>query len=332
MYNASEKWSVFYDLVAGKAKSLIDPATGLIDKKFTQQVNCPVCKSSSSAPYITKDGFTYVKCTGCSFIYSSPQLTSEAIEKAYNDIEIRSYFLNELLIPFVEQGQKKEFRERLERISALINSKTRRLLDVGCAAGNFLQIAGEMGYEAEGLELDDINVKYAKEKRNLNAHMITLEQMNYPEGSFDVVTLWDVLEHLSQPMQTLREISRVMRPGGILGLSTINHACLNQRLLRSDWRYWMPPDHICSFTPPILRKMLKDARLAVFSEKHTYMFEVLEEARLHFLLFSSDGNLFSSLSNKARKIVYVATAKLTQLIFGALKSGDIITIFARKME
>ena len=332
MYNASERWTVFYELIAGKAKSLIDPATGSIDGRYTELVNCPVCKSSSNEPYIIKDGFTYVKCRVCDFIYSNPQLTWEAIEKGYNDIEVRSYFLNELLIPFVEPGQQKGFQERLNRISLLLTSKTRRLLDIGCAAGNFLKIAGEMGFDAEGLELDDINVRYAKEKRSLNAHMNTLDEMEYPESTFDVVTLWDVLEHLSEPMQTLREVSRVMRRGGIIGISTINHACANQKILKAQWRYWMPPDHICSFTPPILRKMLKEAGFTVISEEHTYMFEVLEEQKLHFLSFSSKKDPISRLSNRIKKIAYVALAKTTQAIFGAMKSGDIITVLARKIE
>ncbi len=330
MYNASEKWAVFYDRMASKAKSLVDPATGTLSEKYSETAPCPSCGSGSFSSRFIKNGFRYVTCNACELVYINPQLTQDALALAYNDEELRSFFMNEILLSSGESGQRKEFEKRTRRVSSLVTRSNPRLLDVGCAAGNFMMIAKEKGFTVEGLELDELYVDHAVKKRGLKVHKATLHEMHYPEGSFDAVTMWDILEHLPKPMDTLSEVSRILAPGGVLALTTINHACINQRILGDRWRYWMPPDHICSFTPKVLEQMLNKADFSVVSVKHTYMFEVLEENYFPFLSLSPSKNLMLRLSNKSKKIACVAVSKATQLVFETLKSGDIITVIARK--
>jgi 2-polyprenyl-3-methyl-5-hydroxy-6-metoxy-1,4-benzoquinol methylase len=154
--------------------------------------------------------------------------------------------------------------------------------------------------------------------------------MRYPSGSFDVVTLWDVLEHLPKPTETLKEISRILRKDGVLALTTINHDCFNERVLKDRWRYYMPPDHLCSFTPAMLSPLLQSCGFTIVRIRHQYMFEVLADEYLSFLTPSSHSEIIPRLLNKVKKVVYLVLALSSQSLFRLFRSGDLLTVYAQK--
>jgi len=330
VYTSAQKWNEFYSKMEEKASSLIDPGTGLVARHLVQPVSCPLCGSSSSTHRVTKHGFTYVTCNGCRFVYVNPQMTQEAIRDVYNDEDLREFFFKELLLPHVEGDQQPEFETRLDQLQKLVQKPNPRLLDIGCAAGLFLSLAGQRGFDAEGLELNQLYVEYIKSHRPVRVHPKLLEEMRYPSGSFDVVTLWDVLEHLPEPVETLKEIVRVLQLDGILALTTINHDCINEKILGHRWRYYMPPDHLCSFTPPLLTPLLAQCGFTVLNVQHQYMFEVLADHYFRFLTPSQGDGFVSDTLNKFRKLFYLVLALSTQAMFRAIRSGDLLTVYARK--
>ena len=327
MYASSTLWEEFYRRLESKAQSLIDPATGRVSGQYVELVPCPLCGSSSSFPRVLRDGFQYVTCTSCAFVYLNPQLTQQAVRDVYNDEDVRKFFFEQLLLPHVERDQRGEFTNRARTLKSLLPESHHRLLDIGCGAGNFLMVAGEEGFVGEGLELNQLYIEYIAAHRNLKVNARLLEEMNYPAGSFDVVALWDVLEHLPRPVETLNEVRRVLRQGGILGLTTINHACINEAILKARWRYYMPPDHLCSFTPALLDMLLKKCGFTVVKIEHHYMFEVLAD---HFASFLKPSTGVSGISNKMKKLLYLILASASQSLFNAMKSGDLVTVYARK--
>jgi len=332
LYASAEKWNEFYDRMEQKALSLVDPATGRLASPYAENIACPLCGSTSSSPRVEKHGFTYVNCRQCQFVYVNPQLTHQAILEVYNDEDIREFFFKELLLAHVERDQRAEFEGRLRELQLLVRTSSPRLLDIGCAAGLFLSLAEKQGFRAEGLELNQLYVEYVMNNRSVTVHQKTLEEMRYPYGAFNVVTLWDVLEHLPKPLETLREAARVTAPGGVLALTTINHACINERLLRGRWRYYMPPDHLCSFTPDMLESLLSRAGFTVLKIQHHYMFEVLAERSFRFLAPAHSPGGLTVPTNKFRKLSYVILALASQFVFNTLKSGDLLTVYARKSQ
>jgi 2-polyprenyl-3-methyl-5-hydroxy-6-metoxy-1,4-benzoquinol methylase len=328
MYASEPLWQEFYRRLSEQARRLIDPTTGRVKEQYVRSVECPFCSSERFAVRVVRDGFQYVTCSECSFVYLNPQLTQQAIEEVYNEEEVRRFFFQELLLPHVERDQQVEFEERIQILKQLVTSTSPRLLDVGCAAGNFLHIAQRSGFQGEGLELNELYVDYVRRHRPLIIHRKLLEEMHYPEATFDIVTLWDVLEHLPQPVQTLRSVASVLKRGGVLGLTTINHACLNERLLKERWRYYMPPDHLCSFTPSLLERMLKQTGFRIVRLQHHYMFEVLADHWFAFLKSSKSPSY--PFLNKAQKLIYSLLAHFTQRLFGIVGSGDLLTVYARK--
>lgn len=327
MYASAPLWEEFYRRLESKARSLIDPATGRVAEQYVETVACPLCGSSSYSPRVLRDGFQYVTCTSCAFVYLSPQLTQQAINNVYNDEDVRKFYFEQLLLPHVEQDQRGEFTERSRVLKSIISTPHPRLLDIGCGAGNFLMIAEEQGFSGEGLELNQLYIEYIAAHRAVRVNARLLEEMNYPAGTFDVITLWDVLEHLPKPVETLTEVGRVLRQGGILGLTTINHACINETILKDRWRYYMPPDHLCSFTPPLLEMLLKKCGFSVVRIHHHYMFEVLAD---HYAPFLKPSTGTSGFSNKMKKMLYLVLASASQALFNAIGSGDLVTVYARK--
>jgi 2-polyprenyl-3-methyl-5-hydroxy-6-metoxy-1,4-benzoquinol methylase len=330
MYLSAQKWNEFYERMERKATSLIDPATGLVSRQFVETIVCPLCGSPSSRPRVRKHGFTYVECNECSFVYLNPQLTQAAIHDVYNDRDLREFFFKELLLPHVERDQQPEFEMRLSELKAFVHATNPNLLDIGCAAGLFLSLADKRGFRGEGLELNELYIDYIKTHRVVTVHQKLLEEMQYPDSSFDVVTLWDVLEHLPKPVETLQEINRILTRGGVLALTTINHACANERLLKERWRYYMPPDHLCSFTPALLKRILHKSGFATVSIQHHYMFEVLADHYFNFLTPSTASGFLTPLLNKVRKLLYLVLTLLSQAFFRVFHSGDLLTVYARK--
>jgi SAM-dependent methyltransferase len=96
------------------------------------------------------------------------------------------------------------------------------LLDIGCGYGFFLKIADEKGWKAVGVDVDPKGIAYAKEHLQVNALLGDIRELNFPDGSFDLVTLWNVVDFVPNPLDFLSEIRRVLKEDGYLFIRTPN--------------------------------------------------------------------------------------------------------------
>jgi SAM-dependent methyltransferase len=133
-----------------------------------------------------------------------------------------------------------------------------RLLDVGCGSGEWLLAMRDLGWEVEGVDFDGDAVQAAAEQGVLVRRGV-LEDQHYPAGSFDAVTLNHVIEHVPDPLATLRECARVLRPGGDLVLFTPNNGSLGHRVFGCHWRGLEPPRHLHVFCPESMSALLRAA-------------------------------------------------------------------------
>lgn len=129
-----------------------------------------------------------------------------------------------------------------------------KLLDVGCATGDFLTVAREV-YDVEGLELSAWSAAIAKE-RGLTIHTCTMGEMQ-AEGVYDIVTLWGVIEHLESPKAEAANIGRLLKPGGIVALWTGDITSLPARILGKKWWY-IQGQHIQYFSRQSLTRLFGD--------------------------------------------------------------------------
>ena len=130
-----------------------------------------------------------------------------------------------------------------------------RLLDVGCGSGDWLLSMRELGWEVMGVDLDKNAVKVGRQ-RGLTVNCGALEQQNFDINSFDAVTLNHVIEHVRDPIGTLRECARILKPGGKLVVFTPNGSSLGHRIYRECWRGLEPPRHLHIFSFQSLRETL----------------------------------------------------------------------------
>jgi len=139
-----------------------------------------------------------------------------------------------------------------------------RLLDIGCGAGRYLAFARNLGWEVVGVERDVQAAQNAAQYSGGDVKAGRFEEMEFEAGSFDAVSLWHVLEHVYDPLDTLKRIRPLLSEEGALIIGVPNMDCLQRRLFGKAWWYWEVPRHFWHFTPKTLTALLERAGYQIF--------------------------------------------------------------------
>lgn len=143
-------------------------------------------------------------------------------------------------------------------------SGDRKILDIGCATGTLLRVVSEHGWQAYGVEPSRWAVDMISKPLRENVFLGTFEEASYPDDSFDLVILWETLEHLENPYAVLRKVSRILRPGGLVVINVPNITSLWNRLLHDRW-WLIEPMHYYYFEPRTIRRLLEMLGFSVLS-------------------------------------------------------------------
>jgi SAM-dependent methyltransferase len=209
---------------------------------------CPACSSIARKRIGSKNGFEILACAKCSTLYTGHVPVSHETEN-YDEY----YSESNLTVPdFI--------RERLNEIIGEFSTyrETNRLLDIGFGAGTILEVASNLQWEAFGLEVSKLAVEQAR-KRGFEVFHGSLTDARYPDHYFDVITSSEILEHLPDPNADLREIARILKPGGMFWATTPSARGLSFRLLKLNWSVLSPPEHIQLYSTKGVLLMLKNA-------------------------------------------------------------------------
>ena len=197
--------------------------------------------------------FNLVQCEHCGFVYLNPRPNAKELERHY---PAAGYCLPELPAQIPPA-----FRWRLRELEA--RQRGGRLLDVGCGNGLLLAFALHRGWDGYGIDVSPGGVEEVKKRLGDRVALATLVEAGYPSDYFDVVSLFEVLEHLPDPIDQLREIHRILKPGGSVCLSVPNFASLECWVFGKWWAGLDAPRHFQQFTPESLRFCLEVAGFEV---------------------------------------------------------------------
>lgn len=202
---------------------------------------------------------TIVQCRNCGLVYTNPRLDAGELLDTYEAVEDPLYIEE-------REGRVLTFERHLKPLEELTGPPNgRSLLDVGCYTGVFVEIAEQHGWQAWGLEPSRWAVEEA-ESRGLHVIQGTLSSADLPTAHFDVVTLWDVIEHLTNPAEALRQTARLLRPGGLVVIHTINIESHFAEVLGDRWP-WLMEMHVYYFSPRTLGAMLERCGFSVLTAR-----------------------------------------------------------------
>jgi 2-polyprenyl-3-methyl-5-hydroxy-6-metoxy-1,4-benzoquinol methylase len=148
------------------------------------------------------------------------------------------------------------------------STRPRRALDIGCGDGEFLGVLHQLGWECHGTELTEVTARRASAVAGLRIRTGALASDSFEPETFDVVSLWHVLEHLPNPDRTLRDCASWLREGGLLLLAVPNLDSWQARLFRGAWFHLDPPFHLHHFGPRSLARALAAAGFEVLETRH----------------------------------------------------------------
>jgi ubiquinone/menaquinone biosynthesis C-methylase UbiE len=205
--------------------------------------------------------FTVVRCRDCGLVFVNPRPGIDELGRYYPQEDYDLY--NKAA------GLKDRSMDELGRLlgprKGLIEKyqKPGRLLDIGFGDGSFLYFMKECGWDVAGVDFNEKMVELVEDELGIDVRAGELEEAGFEDGSFDVVTLWGVLEHVQSPRRTLAEIKRITGEGALLVVYTQNADAPEARLLGDDWFIYEVPRHLYSFNRDNLSRLLATSGFCV---------------------------------------------------------------------
>ena len=239
-----------------------------------ERTPCLICSSDGSSPFLSvpnrfqiSERFSLVKCNACGFAYLNPRPSASAVAAYYADPDYQPH-----------QQKPSSFTDRLYALARPINLRGKRrivtrlhaqgrLLDVGCATGEFLAAMRRANWEVVGVEPAESARNYAKQEYGLEIY----SEIEDVTGPFDVITVWHVIEHVHDAGALMERLRVLLSSDGFLVIAAPNLTSLDARVYGSSWVAYDAPRHLYHFRPSDMQRFLENNG-----------FEVIRQRRLPF--------------------------------------------------
>lgn len=213
---------------------------------------CRICSSVKGKILFRRKKRTFFICEECNVIFIVPQPSQDELRNYYND---KDYYKSWGSFDDARLIKKKTSSEWLKIIRRY--KKDGKILEIGCAAGFFLEVAQEKGYDPYGVELSEISGEYAKRRFKEKVFIGAVEEARHPDESFDIISMFDLIEHIPYPEDIIKESFRLLKRDGIVAISTPNTNSLSHKLMRSRWTHYKAAEHLFYFSPCSISFLLK---------------------------------------------------------------------------
>ena len=206
-------------------------------------------------------GYQLFQCLVCGAVSANIAADARHIDDVYNNEIYYKKFEQEILKHYAYRKQT-QGAERFDYVIKRLKLKPKkaRVLDVGCGAGYFLSMLKDRGVKGRGLEVNPAQVRYC---RKLGLDVVGSDLADEPDNHYDVITMFDVLEHLTEPLATIKTVCRKLKPGGYLIAYTPNIHSLAYELMGSKQNTLLPFEHFCFFNKPSFQYLAKKTGFAI---------------------------------------------------------------------
>jgi len=233
---------------------------------------CNLCGSEEVKNRFKINDFSIVRCRKCGLEYVNPILEEKDIQEIYQKGYFNG-FKKDNFFGYQDYAQdeieiNRTFQRKMRIIDKLMPDKG-KILDIGCAMGFFINVAKEDGWEVTGIDLSEEAIKYAKKRFNYDVRCTSLDKAGFKGASFDVITMFDLIEHVEYPDLLIKQCYGLLKPNGLLVITTPNSGSVVAKLLSKRWEeYKRAREHIFFFSRKTLTDMLVKNRFKVV-KSHT---------------------------------------------------------------
>jgi 2-polyprenyl-3-methyl-5-hydroxy-6-metoxy-1,4-benzoquinol methylase len=283
------------------------------------EVKCNICGSNDAGIIFPAGIGNIVRCNKCGLFYRTPRLSDAAEADKY-----RHQIYDESYSGAISKAKKDVYISTLKKLGSLRG----KILDVGCSEGYFLTLAREQGWNPYGIEISELLLRRARE--NLGEKQIfgePLKNARFPSDFFDVITLWDVLDHLMDPLAELTEIRRILKKDGLLVIRVRNvsfHTFMNKLSQKKRFRTFksLTVFHLYGFNNKNIKNLLEKANFSKIKIKNSKLTTGDPYSQMGF---------FGNKSIRLIKTIYSAFSKLMSLIsLGRILISPSIIVYAEK--
>lgn len=237
--------------------------------------------------FLTQEPFQIHECLSCGLLFTEPRPDAEHIGKYYQSEEYYSHQENKKgFIPKVYEAVKKINLKHKYKL-ATKGIKEGRLLDIGCGVGDFLHTAEEHGWNCTGVEPSEEAKNIARKR--IKADIIASEDLEkLPDASFDLITMWHVLEHVDDLKWQVEQLQRLVKPQGRIVIAVPNYKSYDAQFYKELWAAYDVPRHLSHFNKTTLTKFFKSKRMVLKKTEKLiwdayYISYMSEQYKLHSL-------------------------------------------------
>lgn len=286
---------------------------------------CKLCKSKNIEKYKRVDKYILIRCRNCHFIcLDNTKLLKDEVEKLnlfkYESNESKSFYFS----------KRNELTKRAVKYADILKiyKIQGRLLDVGCSYGIYSKIFKIYGYNITGIEISKDAVKYSSEKLKLNVVNGDFESYNFHNKSYDIITMFDVIEHFEDPYKVIKKIRFLLNKNGIVIIQTPNIDSLIYKLTNTSWFWLIPGQHISFFSFSRLIKFLEENKFNILHKSTWDDFEEFTNNILYIFRLKNKG-VTTPIYYLLKKVIYLLVSLLNRFWNKYYLGGEIL-LYAQK--
>jgi len=267
------------------------------DRSAFIKIACPACGNTEPAYQFDKMRFIYVQCEKCETIFVNPRPAYQDLMKIYVDSPSTRFWVNDFFLPMTEARREQIFKPRAEFIAECFPGiRSGRLADIGAGFGLFLEELKKLWHESDIVAIEP-SVDMAKICRGKGFKVLesTLEDVD-PAERFDLMTAFELFEHLHDPLPFIEKVHNLLNPGGYLFLTTLNGLGFDIQILWERAKIVFPPQHLNFFNPHSMEALMvrKGFEIVEITTPGQLDWDIIEGAYQHDRL--DPGRFFKTVS------------------------------------